>query len=70
VREEASSIGHEAQLLKLNCEKSQSLLSWEPQLDFDTTVSMTADWHILYRNSGDATDPTYVQINQYFDLLK
>lgn len=68
VREEASSIGHEAQLLKLNCEKSQSLLGWEPQLDFDTTVSMTADWHIVHRNSGDVIDPTYEQINQYFDL--
>ena len=69
VKEKASSIGHEAQLLKLNCEKSQTLLGWEPRLNFEATVKMTADWHVIHRNSGDVDDPTYDQIGQYFELF-
>lgn len=70
IREKSSSIGHEAQLLKLNCEKAQSVLGWEPKLNFESTVKMTAEWHGLHRSSGDEFDPTYDQIDQYFELLK
>ena len=33
----------ESKLLKLNCDKALSLLSWEPILDFKTTIDMTSD---------------------------
>lgn len=44
---------YEAGLLRLNCDKALSKLNWNPTLDFNETVKMTAEW---YRNyyQGDA----------------
>ena len=36
---------NESQLLKLNCDKSLSLLEWEPTLDFKTTMELTSEWY-------------------------
>ena len=68
--ETAISIGHETNLLKLNCEKSASILNWIPRLNFDDTIRMTAEWHIIHRESKDTTDPSYSQINQYLSLFE
>ena len=35
----------EAKLLKLNCDKSHSILGWQPLLDFRKCISMTAEWY-------------------------
>ncbi len=40
----------ESKLLKLNCDKALSLLNWEPNLDFKTTITMTNDWYHSFYN--------------------
>ena len=67
--EAAISIGHETNLLKLNCEKSASVLKWTPRLNFEDTIKMTAEWHQIHRESNDKVDPSYDQISQYLDLF-
>jgi len=39
---------HEANLLKLNCDKAHLKLNWKPNLDFKDTVRMTAEWYKNY----------------------
>jgi CDP-glucose 4,6-dehydratase len=68
--ETATSIGHETNLLKLNCEKSASILNWIPHLNFEDTIRMTAEWHMIHRQSNDTTDPSYDQINRYLALFE
>jgi CDP-glucose 4,6-dehydratase len=67
--ETAVSIGHETNLLKLNCEKSAAILKWTPQLNFADTIKITAEWHQIHKTSKDATDPSYQQITEYMDLF-
>jgi len=42
---------HEANLLKLNCDKALAELSWSPALDFKTTVEYTVNWYREYYTS-------------------
>ncbi|MDG1737049.1 MAG: CDP-glucose 4,6-dehydratase [Paracoccaceae bacterium] len=43
----------EAGLLRLNCDKAQNDLRWEPTMNFSETVEMTVDWYrTFYQNSG------------------
>lgn len=39
---------HEAQLLKLNCDKALHLLGWQPTLSFSETAKLTAEWYREY----------------------
>ena len=39
----------EANLLKLDCSKSGKDLNWQPNLNFENTVSLTADWYSKYK---------------------
>jgi CDP-glucose 4,6-dehydratase len=58
--------GHEAQLLKLSCDKALSYLSWSATMDFSETVNFTVDW---YRNWHEGQIPvsdfTIGQIETY-----
>jgi len=38
----------EAGLLKLNCDKAASYLSWYPNLDFKTTIKLVMDWYVEF----------------------
>ena len=60
----------EAKLLKLNCEKAYSLLSWKPILNLEEMLQMTANWYKEYYNnhSKDMTELTEKQINSYMNL--
>ena len=40
----------ETKLLKLNCDKSLSLLNWQPNLDFKTTMELTSSWYYDFYN--------------------
>jgi len=39
---------HEANLLKLNCDKARAKLNWHSALTIDECVRMTADWYRKY----------------------
>jgi CDP-glucose 4,6-dehydratase len=57
---------HEAGLLKLNCEKSYTLLSWEPTLTYEKTVEFTSKWYFnYYQNKIDIKSFTTEQIENY-----
>lgn len=40
---------HEAKMLMLNIEKAQSLLGWQPRMDFRKTIGLVVDWYKRYR---------------------
>jgi len=63
---------HEAQLLKLNCDKALFDLKWTPVLQFEETVKMTAEWYKKYYKDQSISmqDFTYFQIAEYMRLAK
>jgi CDP-glucose 4,6-dehydratase len=62
---------HEANLLKLSCEKALHVLKWEPVLNFQETVSFTIDWYReFYENQEcDVFEMGLRQIHDYI-LIK
>jgi len=60
---------HEAELLKLNCDKALFELKWKPTLSFEETVKMTVDWYKMYYQdkSVPMDEYTFRQINEYTD---
>jgi CDP-glucose 4,6-dehydratase len=61
---------HEANLLKLNCDKALHSLNWLPTLNFQETVKMTVDWYRTYYNDPKASmfDFTCHQIEEYSQI--
>jgi CDP-glucose 4,6-dehydratase len=58
---------HEAQLLRLNCDKAQQLLGWHPRWNAKQTLALTADWYRAVLSGTDANSVTREQIQQYFE---
>ena len=58
---------HEANLLKLNCDKALHSLNWLPTLDFQETVKMTVDWYRNYYGDPQTSmfEFTCDQIDEY-----
>ncbi len=57
---------HEANLLKLNCDKALSLLKWEANLNYDEMIRLVADWYTsFYHKKSDMYGVTLEQINLY-----
>lgn len=44
---------HEAHFLKLDSTKARTELSWKPVLNFDETISWTADWYRTHQESKE-----------------
>jgi nucleoside-diphosphate-sugar epimerase len=64
---------HEANLLKLNCDKAHAELNWRSALTIDECLQMTADWYKIFyaappRNSMYETCKQ--QIAEYFKISK
>ena len=63
--------GHEAQLLKLSCDKALFYLKWQAVMEFSETVSYTIDW---YRSWYELQQDMYMysvgQIEQYCQLAE
>mgnify|MGYP001454027715 CR=1 FL=1 len=57
----------EAKLLKLDCSKAKEELNWEPSLDFENTVNLTADWYSKYRDS-DIKNLNKLQIEDFCNI--
>lgn len=54
---------HEAHFLKLDSTKARTELSWEPVLNFDETISWTADWYRTHQESKELL--TVKQISEF-----
>ncbi|MBL7220576.1 MAG: CDP-glucose 4,6-dehydratase [Phycisphaerae bacterium] len=58
----------EAMLLKLNCDKAESVLQWHKVLSFAQTVEMTASWYkAYYDGDADMFELSSGQISEYTD---
>ncbi|MDC3170807.1 CDP-glucose 4,6-dehydratase [Prochlorococcus sp. AH-716-E13] len=56
----------ESGLLKLNCDKAHSKISWEPVWDFNETIYQTVNWYKnFYENQDDVFKTTLNQITDY-----
>jgi CDP-glucose 4,6-dehydratase len=61
----------EALLLRLNCDKALSMLSWCSVLNFGETVEMTAGWYrTYYKKTADMFEVTAKQIEKYAALAR
>ena len=62
---------HEANLLKLNCNKAKNKLKWHSTLNYSQTVKFTAMWYKEYYSKKLCTqDISIDQINCYIDIAK
>ena len=63
---------HEAELLKLNCDKALFDLDWRPTLEFKETVKMTVEWYKKYYQNKEKSlyNFSIAQINEYIQLAK
>ena len=61
---------HEASILHLNCDKSNTKLSWYPTWDFDATIERTVNWYIGHLNGDDPKDLTMLDINKFLKEKK
>ena len=43
---------HEAQLLKLDCDKARALLGWTPKLSYPDVIQLTAGWYYQFYQGG------------------
>ncbi len=63
--------GHEAQLLKLSCDKALFHLDWQAVMGFQETVSFTIDWYrSWHQREQDMFIYSVDQIEQYCQLAK
>jgi CDP-glucose 4,6-dehydratase len=57
---------HEAQFLRLNCDKACQQLGWRPTLSLDQAFAWTIEWYRqFYKDSGSAKRQTTRQIEDY-----
>ena len=63
---------HEADLLKLNCDRALFDLNWRPTLEFKETVRMTVEWYKKYYQNKEKSmyDFSIGQMNEYVKLAK
>jgi CDP-glucose 4,6-dehydratase len=60
----------EANLLQLDCKKSDTLLKWKPNLNFQQAATFTIDWYLEYYNKKNIYEFSNDQIKKYIDLAK
>ena len=58
---------HEANFLKLNCEKAKSILKWYPRWHVAEAVKKTIEWSKVFVNNGDLKEITSHQILEYME---
>lgn len=57
---------HEANFLKLDCTRFQSVFGWNPHWHIDEAVRRTADWSKVYRDGGDLRGCMFAQMDAFF----
>lgn len=63
---QADSSKHEANILKLDTNKTRSLLGWKPKFTFAENTDATFRWYKNYYEKGDAVKFTRDQITAFF----
>ena len=63
---------YEAGLLKLNCDKALAQLNWQPTLNFEETVKLTAEWYKAFYHNPERCilDVTLQQLTYYIEMAK
>jgi len=61
---------HEASILHLNCDKSNTQLGWYPKWDFTKTIINTVNWYIGLLEGKDAYQLTKNDIIEYINTRK
>ena len=57
---------HEANLLKLNCDKALYYLKWQANLEYKDAIRFTSEWYYdFYRTDKNISDKTLEQIKEY-----
>ncbi|MFG1418742.1 CDP-glucose 4,6-dehydratase [Xanthobacter sp. V0B-10] len=67
--EEDPSAPHEARLLRLDCSKAKALLGWHPNLRFEDSIRLTAEWYAAWHKGEDMAAFTDRQIEAYAALV-
>ena len=61
----------ESKLLKLNCDKALFYLNWKSCLNFEETVSMTAQWYMQYYQKKEfPIEVSKMQIIKYINIMR
>ena len=62
---------HEAELLKLNCDKALAYLKWQASLSYHETIKFTSEWYFNFYKNTDVNifDFTMSQIEEYEKML-
>lgn len=58
---------HEANFLKLNCQKLKDTFGWSPRWNLDTAVEKTVEWSKCWLNGGDVNAMMNKQIDEFFN---
>ncbi len=58
---------HEANLLKLNCDKLKRVFDWKPRYNIEKTVKETVNWYKAYSEGENMLEVTDRQIQEFFD---
>lgn len=56
---------HEATWLKLDCEKANTVLGWQPRTDFAEAMELTSVWYKAWANGDDLRTVTLDQIHSF-----
>lgn len=59
---------HETNILKLDSTKAKNELGWQPKLNLENAVKLTADWYRDFSNKADLREVTQKQIEFYESL--
>jgi CDP-glucose 4,6-dehydratase len=58
---------HEANYLKLDCSKANTLLDWHPRWNLDRTIDSIIEWHKAYLNGENIEKLCYKQIDEFLN---
>ena len=58
---------HEANFLKLNCEKVKETFGWKPKLHVDEAVAWTVEWTKAWLAGADTAEVMDLQIARFFE---
>lgn len=68
VKKDANEL-HEAEILKLNCNKAKNRLGWTSKLNLEETLKDLCDWHKFHLEGEDMRKFSVKQINKYMEIL-
>jgi CDP-glucose 4,6-dehydratase len=58
---------HEANYLKLDCNKSNNILNWQPKWNLENTLIKIIEWYKAYKNNDDLYNITKKHLIEYME---